>query len=201
MVTQATLMAGDIRVDEKQIDAVIKQAIAQGAKPRLLHRSIFNLADAYNQAAHLALEKGQKIGNPDYAAPMIMCQSFAIELLLKFFVVVDHPPDKKATDLTAAGIKLRGHTFSQLFDRIGAPRKEAIAKKYASVAKKQTTTPDDFRQALVDLGDDPFVSWRYVYEATGNQHISVVLLSDVSEALGLAAQDATRQLEPPEATG
>lgn len=167
----------------------IEQALAT-AKPRTFYSALFNMANAYNQAAELSLNSMARTNNADFAGPAIMCRSFAIELLLKFFIAVQHP-DKKFKELKAAGISLRGHTYSSLFDRIDHSVQQTIADAYST----QSGTSIDaagFRRLLIALGDEPFVTWRYIYEAEDTRHIDPRLLALVTQALGLAAQGIVR---------
>lgn len=168
------------------------QALA-GAAPRHLHRVLFNLAECYNQASEQAFATIQSTRNADFAAPAIMCKSFAIELLLKFFIVADYPAAFSKADIDAANVNLRGHSFSSLFDRISPDGQSDIARKHSGRIGA-AVTPADFRAALVAVGDDPFVSWRYIYESTNERYIDAELLAQVVDSLGLAAQDATRRL-------
>lgn len=161
------------------------------AKPRALHRVLFNLADCYNQSAQIALSNIS--GNADFAAPAIMCRSFAIELLLKFFIVVGYPKTQSKADLDALEVNLRGHPYSGLFDRIKSDHQSFIATKH-SERTGSSTSPADFRKLLVAVGDDPFVGWRYVYECSGTKHIDMAQLTLVADSLGLAAQDTTRSI-------
>jgi hypothetical protein len=160
------------------------------AKPRAFYSALFNMANAYNQAAELALGSIPKTGNADFAGPAIMCRSFAIELLLKFFIAVQYP-DKKFKELKTAGINLRGHTYSSLFDRIEHTAQQVIADTYS----KQSGNSIDvagFRGLLIALGDEPFVTWRYIYEVDGTSQIDPMLLASVTRTLGLAAQGIVR---------
>lgn len=72
---------------------IAEHALA-AAKPRALYSALFNMANAYNQAAESALASIASTGNADFAGPAIMCRSFAIELLLKFFIAAKHPGKK-----------------------------------------------------------------------------------------------------------
>lgn len=171
---------------------LIDQALG-GTTPRQLHRVLFNLADCYNQSADLASASIQSTGNADFAAPMIMCKSFAIELLLKFFIVADYPASFSKADIDAANANLRGHTFSSLFDRISQSGQASIASKHSGLTGT-SVTPASFRAALVAVGDDPFVSWRYIYESASERHLDFQLLAQIAHSLGLAAQDTTRSI-------
>jgi len=178
-------------LDEKT-KKLMDEALA-AAKPRPLHRVLFNLADCYNQSAELALSSIPRTGNADFSAPAIMCRSFAIELLLKFFIAADHPSAKTKADLDSLGVSLRGHPYSALFDRISSRHQDEIAAKFSEITGK-VTNPADFRNILIALGDDPFVGWRYVYEGTGNSYIDMAQLTHVANSLGLAAQATTRSI-------
>lgn len=171
-------------------EKLMQEAVA-AARPRSLHRVLFNLANCYNQSAEMALSRIDRDKNADFAAPAIMCRSFAIELLLKFFIFVEHPAAKSKADLDALEINLRGHPYSGLFDHINGGHQSLIAKKHSERAS-HPTSPADFRNLLLALGDDPFVDWRYVYESSATKHIDIALLASVADSLGLAAQDATR---------
>lgn len=161
--------------------------------PRPLHRVLFNLAECYNRSSEQSLANIQATNNADFAAPAIMCKSFAIELLLKFFIVADYPSAFSKADVDAANVNLRGHSYSSLFDRISASGQADIAKKH-SERTGRSVTPADFRAILISLGDDPFVGWRYIYETSTHKHLDAELLSMTIDSLGLAAQDATRRL-------
>ena len=130
----------------------------------------------------------------DFIAPAIMCQSFAVELLLKFFLVVDHPAAKSVDDLKTAGVNLRCHKYSELFDQLTQATKGKIANTYAAVSGKQTDAAG-FRNALIAQGDDPFVYWRYIYEKSGYSHFNWHDFSLVTLALGKTAE-AERQAAP-----
>ena len=66
-----------------------------------------------------------------------MCRSFAIELLLKFFLVIEHPEAKTLAELKARGVDLHGHPYSDLFDRINAPHKDLIAATHSNRTGEQ----------------------------------------------------------------
>ena len=178
--------------DSAKIEELLSKALnSQTARP--LHRVLFNLADCYNQAAELSLGKLSTTGNADFAAPAIMCRSFSIELLLKFFIAARHPGASSKSDLDALGINLHGHPYSVLFDRIVDPLKESIAQTY-SERSGTTTSAADFRDILISLGDKPFVDWRYVYESSGAKHLNIALLSVVVASLGLAAETEVKKV-------
>lgn len=170
----------------------IAEETLKNAEPRPFYKVLFGMANTYNQVGQMSFDQITIAKNAEFAGPAIMCQSFAIELLLKFFIATRYP-DKSFKQLRAAGVDLRGHAFSILFDRISDMDKERISASY-SKHTKQTCSPHEFRNHLQALGDEPFVTWRYVYEAEGNSHIDPQKLGFVSNSLGLAAQGRVREI-------
>ena len=158
---------------------------------RSFDSTLFNIAHSYARAGEMAASSIFSLNDADFAAPAIMCKSFAIELLLKFFMVVTHPGVRSYADLKMLGVDLRGHTFSQLFDKIGAEFQHRIASTF-SVASNRTVNEAGFRAILIEIGDDSFVHWRYIYEKNGFHHFDGTLFDTVLNALGKAAE-AERQ--------
>jgi hypothetical protein len=153
---------------------------------RTVQSALFNIAHAYVRTARLAWDAIGRMRDADFAGPGILCQSFSIELLLKFFIASDHPTARTFQDLTAMGVNLRGHSFVELWDRISDLLKEEIAVCYSAM-HATSVSPCEFRQLLEALGD-PFVSWRYVYESTDTRSLSSDSLNKVVDALGKAAE-------------
>jgi hypothetical protein len=106
----------------KLIDQALKEV-----KPRGLHKTLFNMADCYSQTAKLAMSQGFATKNVDFAGPAIMCKSFAIELLLKFFIAAQHPGARSVAEIEDAGETLKGHDFAVLFRRIATIHQAQIA--------------------------------------------------------------------------
>jgi hypothetical protein len=175
----------DEKAVRQELDAFLKAA-TQSARRIPLHELLLRHADLYNHGAQIVLARGQELKNPGLAAPAILCRSFAIELLLKCFIALPYPHVMKVRELKALGLDLRGHTYSGLWDRI-EPRLQAhIADAFTQHAKLPTNA-SEFRARLIQLGDDPFVAWRYVYEKDGDQFINLELFGVTTDALGLAA--------------
>ena len=161
---------------------------------RSLRSTLFNIAHAYARAADAAWSTLGTTKDADFAAPAIMCQSFAIELLLKFFLAVDQPAATTAEELKTAGVKLRCHKYSDLFDQLVPATKDKIANAFTVLSGRHTDAAG-FRQALIAQGDDPFVYWRYVYETSGFSHFDRQAFNLVTDALGKAAE-AERKAAP-----
>ena len=171
------------------------EKMLQAAPKRSLRSTLFNVAHAYARAANYSLQAIGAEKDADFAAPAIMCQSFAIELLLKFFLAIDHPNASTTDQLKAAGVKLKCHKYSELFDQLQQQTKDKSALAYADVIR-QSASAEDFRQALLAQGDDPFVYWRYIYETQDRiSHFDTQAFVNVLTALGKAAE-AERKAAP-----
>lgn len=160
---------------------------------RSLNSALFNIAHAYARAGDMASYAIFSLEDADFAAPAIMCKSFAIELLLKFFLVIPHPTAQTTADLAAVGVDLRGHKYSELYDRIIPSYQQKVATSFSTITGKATNATE-FRTALIALGDDPFVFWRYVYEKTGKSTLDIPLLEQVLLAMGKAAEVERKRL-------
>jgi hypothetical protein len=163
----------------------IEKMIAAHPK-RSLQSTLFNIAHAYSRSAQATWELMASSKDADFAAPAIMCDSFTVELLLKFFLAVDHPAAESTDDLKNAGIKLKCHKYSELFDQLLPTTKNEIAKAYSSKSGKNTDAAS-FRAALIAQGDDPFVYWRYIYETKNVSNFDNAAFILVIDALGNAA--------------
>lgn len=170
-------------IDRQQLERLFA-----GLPNRSLRSTLFNIAHAYARAADASWSSLGTTKDADFAAPAIMCQSFAIELLLKFFLVVDHPSVTTADELKTAGVKLKCHEYSELFDQLAPATKDKIAKSFTDLSGRQTDAAG-FRQELIAQGDDPFVYWRYIYEETSRfSYFDRPAFNLVTDALGKAAE-------------
>lgn len=145
------------------------------------------MAHSYSRAGNGAWSALEKSKDADFAAPAIICDTFAVELLLKFFIAADHPDCSTYRALEKKGVKLRSHTFTELYGRVSIPQQELIAAQYSALMGSTVSVPG-FRDALAELGAEPFVYWRYVYEKAGESHLDPRHLSRVLDALGKAAE-------------
>ena len=139
---------------------------------------LYDFAGSYSSGAdailaHMSLEKKQHL-----AAPAIMCGAFTIELLLKALVAAAQPHITLYAELEPLGVNLQGHQYSVLYDRINQTIQQSIAAVF-SRRTGRATSPDAFRDRLIELGDKPFVNWRYVYERDGWHYIDFKLLGSI----------------------
>lgn len=177
----------------KEIDALIKKALA-GKPPRPLYRTLFNLAECYNQSAEITITQIKVKNNADYAAPAIMSRSFSVELLLKFFIVASNLDMLKKPMPEKLNRMLRGHKYTELHDKISDRFKKSIAETY-SQRTGNSIGAQDFRALLVEIGNDPFVGWRYVYESSEHKYIDMKLLALIVDSLGVTAQATVREID------
>jgi hypothetical protein len=91
-------------------------------------------------------------------------------------------------ELKARGVDLYGHVYSDLFDRIPEATRHSIAASFSTVSGRQVDDGELRRILKEDLGDDPFVSWRYVYEKDATRHLDPALWNQVVLGLGKAAE-------------
>jgi len=157
-----------------------------------LYYTIFNIANYYNQGSIILSRELQNTGNAGLSAPMILNQSFSMELLLKFFLIVDYDDTFSKADLEKKGINIKGHLYSQLFDKIDNNYKISIALFYSSIAATQIDY-NDFKNLLIEIGDNTFVEWRYIFEKESPQNINLILFNRLLDSLGKAAEDILKR--------
>ena len=172
----------------------IEELLAR-AGTRSLNSALFNIAHSYARAGDMATSAIFSANDADFAAPAIMCKSFAIELLLKFFLVIPYPTAQTKADIDTLGVDLHGHKYSDLYDRISPAYQQKIAASFSKVTGKVTDSAA-FRSVLLALGDDPFVFWRYIYEKAGMHTLDIPLLEQTLLAMGKAAEVARTRIAP-----
>ena len=176
-------------------DEASKQESDSDRKKKPLYRNILTIAEAY-------LAIGQIVGNVGYATkqgtlgiPAVVNTAFSVELLLKFWLAVQHPDDTYA-QLVARGVKLRGkgHSCVELWDKMPRKFQLAITADYAMVVKAKQEPPD-IRAVLFSLGDDPFFTWRYPYEFTSRKNINFSELERLATTMHSLAKRASARLD------
>jgi len=188
-----------------QLPAPLRQKLATTPlRKRSLHQMLFRTADCYAQTAASALEKLKKTGQSDFGLPAVMNLSFAIELLLKFFVALA-TPDATGPELAKLG-RLHGHEYDKLWPRIEKPLRGLIIAQYQELTKRSLNEAQ-FLKMLRDL-DNPFVRWRYGYESDQPRFIDFDHIGSIVTSLGRAAAIAnaavssdTQQASPGKTAG
>lgn len=175
------------------------EKLLKGQKRRPMYKVLLQFAVSYARAAQLI--SAETMANPDMSAPLTMCQFFSLELLLKFFVLVDHRSVYNKKDLDTLGVDLHGHRYTVLYDKVALGHRRRMAAAYSEISGK-STTDSELRDILAavggepSIGDDPFAKWRYIYENTAqaNVYLDFRLLLNVTNAFGKCAQDTLKTL-------
>lgn len=154
---------------------------------------IFHIASAYNRAGRLIDDESVKTDDYSFIFPSIVCQSFAIELFLKFFIYFD----KKQFELERefSNKSKLGHKFTNLWDKVSDTYKNEISVHYTN-ASKINTSPNEMRSLLIKVDENSFVTWRYPYENKGftNMHIDDIKL--ISDVLHSASYQVIKKTNP-----
>lgn len=156
-----------------------------------MYVTMYSIACAYAHSGSLVESFGIKREEIAFTFPAAVCQSFAIELFLKFFFVVDFPEIHSRNDLKKHNVIFKpsgskGHGYSALWDMISPNYQDQIAQQ-ARVNNQQ------FRQQLLDIGDDPFVKWRYIHEEDGIHLLPLGMIKGVADAFGYAAEGVMKE--------
>lgn len=154
-----------------------------------MFESLYAIGCAYGHSAKLIEEYGDRTGAIAFVFPATVCQAFAVELFLKFFLVLDHPSICGRDDLKPHGISLKkhGHSHSSMWDDVPSNYQAVIATNYKA-ASGALVNAAQFRQKLLEIDDNPFVKWRYVHEEHDWSFLRQDQIQLVVDALRLAAE-------------
>lgn len=162
--------------------------IADTAEP--IYVNVFHIACSYNESAKLVKSQFDETGNAAFLFPSIVCQSFAIELFLKFFIFLDAEKNETASELP----KRMGHDFSRLWDRVSKEYQELISIHYSNAPKPPNVT-GGFKESLSLIGNDSFEKRRYVYEIKDYDFMHLDHTTLISDVLFNAANFGVMKLE------
>ncbi len=150
---------------------------------------ILDLAQEYSLISENQKIKSDGSDSTLPIVPGIVNQSFALELLLKFFYFAQYPECITYSDFKKAKrVPVRGHTFIDLYDKLKPETKIFLKSEY----KKEFSR--DLYQDLKSLGN-PFMEWRYIYEKETLQH-SVYIGQEVINFLGVLAHKKFNEIYP-----
>lgn len=149
--------------------------------------AIYAIAGAYSRAGLLISGHGHRLDEPVFAFPAVVCAGFAVELYFKFFLMLGHV---ESGDATAAQSK--GHILPTLWGKLRPEHRVLIAGMHRNKSGEPLNTALELRmelfsKALSEIGDSPFVQWRYVHELTDIGHMSHAVIQEVLDALESAA--------------
>ena len=154
-----------------------------------MFETMFSMACTYNSSSRILRDKINKEDKYKFFFPSVICYSFSIELFLKFFHLIDFPEVFTKKYFTKFNINIKAHSLSTLWDSLNINYKEEIVGQFRGVGGFARDV-NEFREVLVtELGDDPFVKWRYIHEEEeGHYYLSLDMVSNVNDALGYCAQ-------------
>lgn len=159
-----------------------------------LYLDLYNLGCAYANSAELVDDYSNKSKKILYKFPVVVSRSFALELLLKFFIVLDIPGIKNKSDFKAHGVSFRkySHKLVEIWRDIKPEYKEQIVKNY-ECPKNHVQTVADFESKLINIDESPFVKWRYVHEEVGINHLQYDNIKLLLDAVGKTADALVRE--------
>lgn len=173
-------------MESKQFQSLL---VIRNDKP--MYEDIFHIAYAYNRSAKLVSQESERVENAAFLLPSIVCQAFAIELFLKFFLLLDYPNIKSKKDIDSAqnltlSKAMKAHLYEHLWDAINIEYKEVVSKHYSNALNIKASV-SDFRKALVDIDSNSFVNWRYIHEEESFKFMHPELTEKLSDVLLSAA--------------
>jgi hypothetical protein len=151
------------------------------------YAALYSIATAYAPSGLLLSKHGDETDRPEFSFPAIVCSSFAIELFLKFFLMLERAEND---DLSSK--REYGHPLFPLWNKICSAHQALIAGMFRNKTGEPLLNASDrrielFVEALTHLGEKPFVEWRYVHELVEPSFMSHAAIAEVLDALGYAA--------------
>ena len=153
---------------------------------------IYDLAATFREVGAAAVQTILKKQNGDFFIPAAVNTAFAVELLLKFFIVAANP-DLTYPELKARGLHPHGHKYSELWDKLHPKFRGAILAEYSMLSQAGSVLPD-IPAVLAELGDAPFVDWRYPFEDPAYRELDYGKLEQVADAMLRVGRSACRRL-------
>lgn len=149
--------------------------------------AIYAIATAYAHSGLLISNRGNETNRLEFSFPAIVCSSFAIELFLKFFLMLERAESEEPSLKPKSG-----HILGQLWKKISPEHQALIAGMFRNKSGVPLLNASDrrielFVEALTNLGEKPFVEWRYVHELVEPSLMSHAAINEVLDALGYAA--------------
>ena len=151
------------------------------------YAALYSIATAYAHSGLLLSKHGDEADRPEFSFPAIVCSSFAIELFLKFFLMLE-----RAENDELSSKREHGHPLLPLWNKICPAHQALIAGMFRNKTGEPLLNASDrrielFVEALTHMGDAPFIKWRYVHELVGPSLMSHAAITEVLDALGYAA--------------
>ena len=136
------------------------------------YEGIFAIARAYAHSSQILDGHADQHDRIDLFFPSVICAAFALELYLKFFVVLANCQDQTRK------CKPHGHSIKVLWSLLTDEHKNAIAGMFRHDLPEPLFTGIEIRRrvfedALFSIGDEPFKNLRYLYEFMGDLALPV----------------------------
>jgi hypothetical protein len=151
-----------------------------------MYRWQYDTAAHYAKAAIVLNKQMDQTGSIDLVLPVIMCQLLAVELLLKSLILRKHPGVFDEDDLRNNKIDIRGHHLQALYVGLDESTRSSIDEEFGKPGTNRTSETT-FAQLLRELGEQPFVDWRYYYEKSTTMQLRRDAVETVLEVLGKTA--------------
>lgn len=157
------------------------------------YKALYSIASAYAHSGLILSSHGEKSKQIEFTFPAIVCSSFAIELFMKFFLMIG-----KLEDVDTPHKHDSGHRLNGLWIKINTENQDLIAGMFQNSSGVPHLNAielhkEQFLKALEHVGDAPFVQWRYVYEIPQMTLMSHAAITVVLDALGYAAKYIVEQ--------
>jgi hypothetical protein len=163
----------------------VNEIIASHTPPSLC-QTIFSQARMYNDAYLMLKSSMDKTGELNVISPMLMNLCFSIELLMKAYILFENKDIIKYSELLSNGISIRGHKYSDLFNKIKPEYKKDILLELSEKLNIPTIDESAFKQILIEQNcDNSFAEWRYIFEQDSNQAINFELLMNLNATMGV----------------
>jgi hypothetical protein len=152
-----------------------------------IYKTLFDFANYYIKGAIIMRNEIKDESNFGLFAPLILNQSFSVELLLKFFILVDFDDLYSFQDIDKKLININSHKYTDLFDKINIKYKTLICDFYNKISNSSIKL-DNFKELLIKIGNNPFVEWRYVFEKDEFSKMNLILFNHLTDAFNKAAE-------------
>lgn len=151
------------------------------------YRALYAIATAYAHSGLLISDHAKETDHPEFSFPAVVCSSFAVELFLKFFLMLDRAESENPFIKHESGHRLR-----ELWKKIRPAHQALIAGMFRNSTMEPLLNASDsriglFEEALTHVGVAPFVKWRYAHELVNPTLMSHAAVTEVLDALGHAA--------------
>jgi hypothetical protein len=171
---------------------VIPSLLFIPGKPHSDFSAIYAIATAYAHSGLVISEHGNRTDRPEFCFPVVVCSGFAIELFLKFFLMLENVESEEPTPERS-----RIHPLDDLWKKISPTRQSLIAGMFRNSTGEPLLNALDrrtelFVEALTNL-QTPFLKWRYPYELKNPNLMSHAAIVEVLDALGHAADYVMKQ--------